>query len=199
MMDAPQDTVYAPGQDLGPQHVLEGAGDFDVAAWLADATPPRRSVRVVGRADLLAQWQDLERDLVEAKQRGGRGRLVGSGEHAIAQEMTEVQQAMQASTRTFVVRALSDEEQAAADAMLGEYPDTPVGRAARANERIAQWMAIGCITPRLTLEQARALRERIGEGQYAALWDALWRASTELSVDVPFSLAHSVAASTPGS
>ena len=37
------------------------------------------------------------------------------------------------------------------------------------------------------------IRDRIGEGQYALLWSAAFSVSNERRIDVPFSLAASVA------
>ena len=67
----------------------------------------------------------------------------------------------------------------------------------RAIWRAEQYIAASAVSPALTLEQTARLRAKIGEGQFAILWDAAWDVSNGKGVDIPFSLAHSATLATP--
>jgi hypothetical protein len=162
---------------------------FDLTAWLDGAQLPQRAVRVVGRADLIAVYQQLDARLAAARATATGGMLVSrADERRLAEEMTAVRAAIEASTIELRFRALTAEEWADIDATVPPQGDPGHGEA-----RAAAGIAAACTSHSMTREQAALLRIKIGEGQYRALWDAVWATSNETQVEVPFSLAHSAA------
>lgn len=165
------------------------AEPFDLSAWLDDAQLPQRAVRVVGRADLIATYQELDARLAAARAVATGGMLVSrSEERRLAEEMTAVRRAIEASTIEFRFRALTAEEWADIDESVPKPGEEGHGAA-----RAAAGISAACTSHSMTREQAELLRRKIGEGQYKAMWDAVWAASNETQVEIPFSLAHSAA------
>lgn len=164
---------------------------FDLDSWISGAKLPEKAVTVYGRADLVAEFGELEQRLLSLQ--SGEGvqddRLTGDPRIPIARQMDELREQMKSSALTFRFRALLKDEvtpirQAAPKDKDGE-PDA---------EHVAlHWIAAASVSPKVTPEQAGQIRERIGEGQFAALWEAAYSASNDRRVSVPFSLAASAA------
>lgn len=163
-----------------PQDAL--AEDFDLDAWIDEARLPERSVTVFGRADLVAELQELEEQLAKVRTSGGDDRLVDPASE-LQQRVREVEAQRQASARTFRFRALSAAE---VRKIRTEAPKDVDGDP-EAEYVAAAVLAASCVTPKgMTLDKARAVRAKIGEGQFDSLWQAAWGVSNDRRPDVPF-------------
>lgn len=152
-------------------------------AWLTTARLPERSVTVYGRADLVAEMEELEQQLRSTRGAVVDDRLGGaSGPGMVASRIEELRAQMSASAMTFRFRALTKAE---SRAVLDGAPRGADGE--RDEDHVAaHWVAAGCVSHAMTAEQVREVRDRIGEGQFASLWDAAWGASNDKRVSVPF-------------
>ena len=159
---------------------------FDVDAWLDEAAPPTRAVKIYGRGDIVAQLQVAQ--AVREDQSAAAlidERLGGAPPTNVAPIAPGLLADLEASARMFIVRGLLDGE--ARDALArstktdesGEkYVDEPW------NELLLAVVAL--VDPVVTVEQAGRLRERIGQGQWDALFTAIGEATRE-PIDVPLS------------
>lgn len=170
---------------------------FDLDAWIDGAKLPEKSCTVYGRADLVAEYEALDQQLRNLNGKSVEDdRLTGDPAVPIAQRMEALREQMQSSALTFRFRALLKDE---ADAIRKAAPKDSDGDP-EGDYVAAHWIAAACIQPAgVTAEKADAIRARIGEGQYAALWQAAWSVSNDQAVSVPFSLAASAALSRRGS
>lgn len=160
---------------------------WDFGQWLTNSRPPERSVRVIGRADLVAAYEELERQLLDAKATGPSGMLVGrASERRVAARMTAVREQLRASAIDLRFRALTAEEQEAVDAECTR--DSKGGL--DGTDRAARMIAAACVSHPIDVAQAHEMRVRIGEGQFLTCWRAVHDATNERTVDVPFSSAH---------
>jgi len=161
--------------------------DFDLDAWIDDAKLPERSETVYGRADLYAEIRALEADLQAAKAREGDDRLGDPNSPvAIARRIQDTREQMAASALTFRFRALDR------DTVRRIHADAPkVDGEPDADHIAREWVAAASVEPKLTAGQAQKLRDHIGEGQFALLWDAAFAATNDKRVSVPFSLSAS--------
>lgn len=170
--------------------------DFDLDAWILGAKLPEKSQTVYGRADLVAEFEALDQQLhalnAAEVDEDADERLSGDPAAALARRMESLRQQMQGSALTFRFRALLKDE---ADAIRKAAPKDSDGDP-QGDYVAAHWIAAACISPAgLTPEKAEAIRQRIGEGQYAALWHAAWSVANDQAVSIPFSLAASAALS----
>ncbi|OQO89932.1 hypothetical protein B1813_19015 [Saccharomonospora piscinae] len=160
----------------------------DVAALLESAKLPEATVQLCLRGDLQAEWETLERKLSEAKQRGDR-RLTGSAEEAaLARQMRELEQQMESSTLTVLLRALPRKPWRKlveshpprkgndADRMLGLDSSTFF------DDLVAQCI----VEPVLDAGQLEALLDKLTDAQFGKLSDAAWGLNRR-DVNVPFS------------
>lgn len=170
---------------------------FDLDAWLDEARPPERSVTVYGRGDLAAEYEQLAEELRDVREAvlsesGMMNSPAKAREREIAERMTVVRDELLASKRVIRVRALDKDTQAEIVAGAANVSDEE-----RANWRAEAYVTAACVSPRMTSEQVRRLRAKIGEGQFLALFEAAWDVSNDKTVQVPFSSAHSAALITP--
>jgi hypothetical protein len=109
-------------------------------------------------------------------------------ESRISARMTAIRAEIDASTIDLRFQALPYEVQQ-------ELDDAVRGDDGKLNgvERQTRWIAAGCVSHPMSVDQARLMRLAVGEGQFDACWSALWAVSQQ-QPSVPFSLAHSVAA-----
>jgi hypothetical protein len=77
----------------------------DFKKLLADAQLPERTVPVCLRGDLVAEWEDLERQLADLRRGAGTGMEDGGGA-AIAERMEHLRTVMREHTYQFRLRAL---------------------------------------------------------------------------------------------
>lgn len=168
----------------------EAVDGFDFGAWLSGAKKPERSVTVYGRADLVAELEELEEQLQAARNNPVHDdRLASTGTpQAIASKIARLQEQMRDSAHTFRFRAL---DQATVRGIYAAAPQNEDGEY-DADHVQAEWVAAACVAPAITPEQARQLQGAIGAGQFALLWDAAFAATNQKRVSVPFSLAASL-------
>lgn len=167
----------------------DSAEGFDFDAWLSGARAQERAATVYGRGDLVADLEQLEEQYRAAKANPVNDDRLGATSNspdAIAARITDLQQQLRGSARTFRFRALDESEIAAVYAGAdrnddGDYNPDQVKDA---------WIAKACISTTLTPEQVGRMRTALGAGQSAILWDAAFNA-TKSRVSVPFSLAAS--------
>lgn len=169
--------------------------DFDLDAWISGAKLPERTQTVYGRADLIAEHEELSAALVRARSAAlddSDERLsAGADVSTLERRIVEVEDAMAASALTFRFRAILSEELDEAKRAVGKDADE--------STLTYELLSRQCVHPRVPAERWQQIRARIGEGQFAALTEAASSASFDRQVSVPFSLAASRARSTRGS
>ena len=161
---------------------------FDVDAWLDEAQPPTRAVKIYGRGDLVAQLQiaQAEHDDRPLVSTLVDERLGGAPPTVAIQLAPGLLAELEASARTFVVRGVLDlEQREAVDAATKVEDD---GKTKHVDEALVEVLLLQrvLVDPVLTHQQVTKLRDRIGQAQ----WDALFRAVSEASqepIDVPLS------------
>lgn len=166
---------------------------FDVDAWLTQAAPPTRAVKVYGRADLYAKVQQL-RAYAEAAREGARAqrdaapevddRRFGDpapsfdpGDEADALELDAQADALldelEASSRWLIVRGTRQEER---KALADEFPEDAFAFTTAA-------IALALVEPPMSRAQVKRMLERLGEAQQAEIVQAISDA-TDTPVDL---------------
>jgi hypothetical protein len=172
--------------------------DLDIDAWIDGAQPPERTIALCTRGDLVARFEELERELEVAREAQGDSLASGGRAREIAEEMEALRVAMRASTKTVVLRALvprkrwqalgeqhpprrdEDGNVLAEDRRVGVNNDTFWDPAIR-----ACWAS-----PALTKAQLTKLLDVLSNNQYDTL-AALVLEVNMGDVDIPFSPAAS--------
>lgn len=173
---------------------------------LNGARLPERTVPICTRGDLVAEHEELERQLDEANRRASDS-LAGNGAGEIIDRMAALQDEMRASTVTFRLRALPKPKWRA---LLAEHPprrtedDRPDPEDAAIGVNMETfWDAIvrACLIDPEVDDESWALMAgddgRLTDRQIGALADAAW-AVNRGDVSVPFSHAVSQAKQTTG-
>lgn len=156
--------------------------DFDLDDWISGARLPEKSVTVYGRADLVAEFYELERQLQSVGSASGEDdRLTGDPRQALARLMEDARRQMESSALTFRFRALLD----------AEVEDARKAHKGSDEALSFALLSLQAIQPKVSPEQWPKIRDRIGDGQFAALMEAAGSASYDRQVSVPFSLAAS--------
>jgi hypothetical protein len=168
---------------------------IDIKSMLAGARLPERTVPVCLRGDLVAAYEELERQLEEATRTAGDS-LAGSGAGDLIDRMAALQDDMRAATVTFRLRALPKPKWRA---LLAEHPprrdddDRPIQDDAAIGVNLETfWDAIirACLVDPDVDDEAWALMAgdegRLTDRQLGALSDAAW-AVNRGEVSVPFS------------
>lgn len=160
----------------------------DLDALLGAARLPESTVPLCLRGDLQAEWETLERQLAEAKQRGDR-RLVGSPEEAaLARQLRDLEAQMQDSTITLRLRALPRREFMK---LVEKHParkDNQVDRMVGVNQATFYDALIGaCIVePEIDEERLTRLLDALTDAQFNKLANTAWELNRS-DVSVPFS------------
>lgn len=167
--------------------------ELDLDAWIDGAQPAERSIALCLRGDLVARFEELEREFEVANEAPGDSLASGSTAAEIRGQMEALQAQMRASTKTVVLRALvprkrwqalaeqhpprRDEEGnvLAEDRRLGVNNDTFWDPAIR-----ACWAS-----PVLTKAQLTKLLDVLSNNQYDAL-ASLVMLVNQGDVDIPF-------------
>ena len=158
---------------------------------LADLAPPERVVSLCLAGDLVAEHQELERELERAQKAdllaGPRLGNVPTA-HAVAEQIRDVEDRMRARTHTFRFRSLS--RKAWSD-LLAEHPD-PTGKRIFDPDTFAPAaIAACCVEPDMgDPVQLKSFMELLSTAQFSALFDGAWEANTT-NPSVPFSYAAS--------
>lgn len=168
--------------------------DFDLEGWISSAKLPERSVALCARGDLLADHKQADERLRAL--RPAQDLMMGEADprRAAAQVVRDLEDQIEAATRTFRVRALTAAEQ---DKIRGESAKDKKGEV-EFGDFSARWLAVSTVSPTLTVEQVRRLRDALGEGQYLDWFNTSSQATND-RVSVPFSPAASAALRTPES
>ncbi|MGH3375981.1 MAG: hypothetical protein ACRDP6_14680 [Actinoallomurus sp.] len=179
-------------------------GEFTFDDVLADAKLPTRSVPICLRGDLIAEWQDLERQFKQANQVADEDTLASKNSTEalqLAQQMEDLEEQMRAATRMFRLQGLlgSDWRKLlkAHPPREGDEQDAQV-EFNRETFGIAA-LAACSVMPKMTVAQAAKLVDGpLTDGQWNTLFGSIWQMHAT-AVDIPFSLAASAvrAASAP--
>lgn len=165
----------------------------DVAALLADARRPERTVALCLRGDLQAEVEELERQLEEAAEAPGDKLSDGGAARALAEQIEAMRTEMKGSTVTFRLRALS--RKAFAD-LVAKHPPAAGDEKGQslgydADSFFPALVAASAVEPELTGAQWDALLDdTLTSRQFGDLADAAM-ALNRRPVDVPFSFAAS--------
>lgn len=178
---------------------------FSIDDWISGATRPETVIMLSSKGHECGQFAALEVELMAAQKaatdKPADDRLVSvaTAEPArIAAEMEALRQVIDAGRHPFRLRGLAE------TAPEGDsQPDLKTMRAQTKDldedATNAVLLSACCISPQLTPAKWTALRSVLGEGQWVAAVKAATRVSFGGSVDVPFSLAASVALATAAS
>lgn len=179
----------------GDAFTKQAAAEFDFDSWLDGAKLPERSRTVYGRADLVAELEELEEQLQAANQATlSDDRLASAGTpQAIAARIARVQEEMKASAVTFRFQALPKRTTKALYEQAPKIKDDDGDEVADHDWLSEHWVAAAAVHPKLTAEQVGTLRERIGDGQFAGLWESAFLATNQKDVKVPSSAAAFIA------
>jgi hypothetical protein len=161
--------------------------EFNLDEWIDGAKVPERSATVYARADLVAHIESLEAKLQVARSNPGDDRLASpDSPEALARQIQEARDEMAGSALAFRFKALASSE------VKRIYGDAPKIDDEPDSAHIArEYVAAASVEPRLTPEQAQRIRDKIGEGQFALLWETAFAATNDKKVSVPFSLSAS--------
>lgn len=157
---------------------------------LAQATPKTTTVRVCLRGDLLAQHEQLERELAEARRLDEvENRHVEAP--GIARRLQELEAEIDKAQVEFTFAAVG---QKAWTDLGAEHPPTDADREAGLdfNGRTFPVAAIAAsaVDPKMSVEHSAKLFEKLNFGQWQLLWGACLAANVE-GTSVPFSAAAS--------
>ena len=161
----------------------------DAKAILAAARLPQRSVELCLRGDLVARWQELQREFTDAERDDKvHDSLAGGTARPIAEKIKKLQEEMQEHTLvlqlhalprrkwTALVTAHPPREDNKSDQLLGLNAETFYDALVRA-----------CVAePTLDADDWAHLDEVLSDGQWQALNNAAWAVNAR-DVDVPFS------------
>lgn len=157
---------------------------------LATARLPERSLRVNLRGDLRAEWDELERQLAEARsaEQGGRRRLSSpaSGASEIVERMSALEDEMAGAWLDLRVRALPRREW---QALVRSHPPKPDHEGDEAMgvdlEGLMAEAIPRCVAdPEMDAEDWDALDTHLSSGDYDRLLNIVWEINRS-GVDVP--------------
>lgn len=169
----------------------------DAADIIRNAKPLERSVPICLAGDMVAQHEELGRQLAAAEREaaGAAASLSGSGVPALARQIAELEEAMKDHTINFRLKALPRGRWAKLVAAHPPRTDEQ-GKAADDKgfntETFVDAVLRECIvSPELDDELFDLLvNERLSDGQYEQLTSAMWHINRS-GVSVPFSRAAS--------
>lgn len=153
--------------------------DFDVEAWLSGASLREKHVTVYGDGAGYGQLEELleryEQALDDAEDDESLGAV--SSREQFRTEYEALRQRVEASRRTFIVRAATSKQTKAVRDRLGDdATEFEVGVAL---------VAASCVQPKLTTEQAERMADLIGIGQMSRLIAAANEATFAAQVEIP--------------
>ena len=149
---------------------------MEIDAILAIATPPRRTVSVCLRGDLVSKAETLRTAWQEAVERD-REHIASSTAPALWDELADIEKEAQAATVDFTFEAVSS---ALWRKLVAEHPPPP-------DEPGWMWdpetfpiaaLAASCIEPAMTESQATELAEKLSNAQ----WQKLFLAAMNVNV-----------------
>lgn len=163
----------------------------DAKAAIAAAKLPERSVDLCLRGDLVAQLQELQRELVDA-QREDEGSFDGGAALPVAQQIQALREEMLEYSVVFKLHALPRRKWTAMVAAHPPREDNEPDRVMGLNqETFFDALVKACVVdPVLDAADWADLDDRLSDGQWQALVNAAWAVNAR-DVDVPFSRAAS--------
>lgn len=146
---------------------------FSVDDFLGEYEAPTVEVQVCPRADLLDRHRELERQLVDIGQRSNSS-LADNGARRLAEELRDLEQEMDATSRTFKFRALSRRRWRA---LMAAHPPLKQHKADQIDHNPETFpvaaIAACAVEPAMTEDQAQKLEDRLPLGQFQKLWGAI--------------------------
>lgn len=132
--------------------------DFNLDDWLMDAQLPKRSVKVYKRADLLAELDELERQIRIEDTVGASDESLSSGSSKLVRRYQEIAEEFAASALTITVRGLLMEEitEITQKAQKNKWPLHVSG---------IHYIAKAIVSPAISLEGIYKLEKVIGSAQ----------------------------------
>lgn len=177
---------------------MSGKGTLkNFTEMLAEAKLPERTVEICLRADLVAEHEEVDRELEQAQKTPGDS-LAGNGSGALIERLDALEAEMRGSSYTFVLRAVKRPEWRA---LINGHPPRK-GDDGEPNKADVQWgfnletfypaIVRACLVdPELTDEQFTELvDEKLTDSQFSELATAAFRLNAG-AIDIPFSLAAS--------
>lgn len=161
----------------------------DAKAVLAAAKLPERSVDLCLRGDLVAELQELQRELTDAdREEKVSGSLEGGRSVEISERIRDLREEMLEHTIVLRLRALPRK---AKQKLIAEHPpreDNETDRLVGFNEETTSAALLRACTfePDLDEDDWARFEEVLAEGQWVALNNAVWSVNTQ-DVDIPFS------------
>ncbi|MGW4406514.1 hypothetical protein ACWEJ6_20970 [Nonomuraea sp. NPDC004702] len=171
---------------MAAQRYVEDIDDF-----LDGLKLPETEVPICLRGDLQARFEELERDLEAARRKPESDSLASSGSEArrLAGEIEALRAEMQEHVRVFLLRALPRKEWSD---LLKEHKPRKQDAPADFNRDTFPVAALAAcsVKPRINEDQAGKIVDRITQGQWSSLWNAILELNGG-SGEVPFSYAAS--------
>lgn len=159
--------------------------EFDLDAWLTDAKRPERSVTVYKRADLIADLDELERQIDNAQRAGADEETLSGGTATLEAEYLAKLQEFHDSALTVRVRGLTSEEMAEihSEGKKLKENQSQIGR---------RLIEAALVYPRISIDGLERLSKAIGDAQMTEIVNAYQLATMKAPVvTVPFSLRSS--------
>lgn len=159
----------------------------ELDALLAAAKLPETTVPLCLRGDLQAEWETLDRQLAASRERGDR-RLTGSAdEQALARQIRDLEDEMQASTVTVRLRAV---ERTPWRKLMEAHPprkDVDADKLLGVNQAtFYDALIAACLVDEPLRERFAAFADKLTDAQYDRLVTAAWNLNRR-DVSVPFS------------
>lgn len=148
---------------------------------LGEISPVERTVPVCTAGHLIAQREQLERDLSAAIRRDAEKRSIDARKEApkVAEQIQEVEAEMEAKTRIFRVQAIAIHDWRA---LVAAHPPTDADREAgfdyNAETLPIAAVAACCVDPPMTPEKAGLLAGVLQPAQWTRLWLTTREANT---------------------
>ncbi|MFB7288974.1 hypothetical protein [Actinacidiphila glaucinigra] len=160
----------------------------DINEIIAAARPREATVPVCIRGDLAGEVERLELELSRVQEDWEPSSI--ADEHpgrAIAAQIKALREEMRAAEVPFKLRYIGDE---AYSTLVAAHPSTDERELFDAQSFTPALVSACCVEPAMTVDQAKALFEKINQGEIKKLFDAAWDVHNSGDV-VPFSLAAS--------
>lgn len=167
----------------------------DIESILRMARPKERVIHVCLRGDLVAEHDELERQIRDADTTAERALGDHGTPRALAGRVQAIEAEMKAASAPFRFRALPRSRW---DALRKRFEDDAKDAGYDLEAMAGPLVAASCVQPAVTEAQVDELREHISHGQFQELFGAAWDVNTG-AVDVPFSLIASATLATPES
>lgn len=161
---------------------------LDLDAVMSSARLVERVVRICLRPDIEAEYYDLQDELAELVDVNGKPLNDSDTESALSEQnraveiserMRELRQAMRAESYTVRFRGMPESEWA------GFEKNNRDKNGAQKDDYVNKLIVETAIAPTLTIDQVRALRDKLGTPQIGAMADAAYDACTQGGLDVP--------------